>query len=524
MQKQRHMQDPEFEKRVRQKMEELKFTPSASAWDNVEKELNKDKRRKRPLIWFFLFLGLAVSGSFYFFMTSQTHRDRNTINPHTAATLPSTGKEKTQTKTDDVNSAVPSSTNTDKKINPDNTSSSTAQAATGNSTKTHKTITDKDIKKSNEEITSKNNKEQAAFKKSSHTNNHTAIATGNYKNKKSLIQPTDDQDNNKPADGSIQKNQQPEIASNNNNKEVQPKETSSQGATDIADTTGSTAVAKNVVINKVDTTANKNISKDTAANKKSVAQTKKTSTKKSWKIGYTGSAGYSSVFDDLFNTTAVSGQVPTSYNLANASFAVPQSNTLTFGAINYNPSTIKPGISFTAGAFAEKSIAKKLSFSIGLNYHYYSSMISVGRKVEANLFLAASANATGYYLNTRDHSYTNQYHFIELPVSILYQFNKSKKMPIYGEAGLSLARMISSNVLHFDRLSAVYYKGNSSLFNKTQLNADIAIMIGIPIKNNMFRIGPQVQYGISNLLSGNAGNDEHLFFGGIKIVFIPNKK
>ena len=518
------MQDPEFEKRIRQKMEELKFTPSASAWDNVEKELNKDKRKKRPIIWFFLFLGLAVSGSFYFFMASPTHRDSNAVNQYTVATAPSTTKEKTQTKTDDVNSTVPSSTNDDKKIIPDHTSSSTDRAATDDATKSDKIIIDKNIKKSNEKIATKNNNEKTALKESSPTYDHATVAAGNYKNKKSRIRPTHDQDNNKPADASIQKNQQPDLASNNN-KEVETKETSSvQNTTNISDTTSSTAVANNISSNKVDTTANKHISKDTAANKNSVTQKKKNSTKKSWKIGYTGSAGYSSVFDDLFNTTAVSGQVPTSYNLANAAFAVPPTNTLAFGAINYTPSTIKPGPSFTMGAFAEKSISKKLLFSIGLNYHYYSSMISVGRKVEANLYLAASTNATGYYLNTRDHSYTNQYHFIELPVSVLYQFNKSKKMPIYGEGGFSVARMISSNALHFDKLSAVYYKGNSSLFNKTQFNADVAIMIGIPFKNNMFRVGPQAQYGISNLLSGNAGNNEHLFFGGIKIVFIPNKK
>ena len=57
-------EDPEFEKQIRQRMEELKFSPSKTVWDNLEKEITKEKRRRRPLLWFSSFLALCVAGYF----------------------------------------------------------------------------------------------------------------------------------------------------------------------------------------------------------------------------------------------------------------------------------------------------------------------------------------------------------------------------------------------------------------------------------------------------------------------------
>ena len=42
------MHDPEFEKHVQKKMDELQFDPSGEVWTKVEQEIKKEKRR-RPL-------------------------------------------------------------------------------------------------------------------------------------------------------------------------------------------------------------------------------------------------------------------------------------------------------------------------------------------------------------------------------------------------------------------------------------------------------------------------------------------
>jgi Outer membrane protein beta-barrel domain len=60
------MQDPEFEKKVRMKMEELKFSPSESVWLQVEKQIQADRRRRKPLLWIFILSGLFLLGGSFF--------------------------------------------------------------------------------------------------------------------------------------------------------------------------------------------------------------------------------------------------------------------------------------------------------------------------------------------------------------------------------------------------------------------------------------------------------------------------
>src|SRR6185437_4524399 len=71
------MEQNNFEKKIQQKLEELKIPPSDAVWENVEKSINKRKDRKKILIFFLLFISLA-SGAYYIF-TSITN-DTNSKN------------------------------------------------------------------------------------------------------------------------------------------------------------------------------------------------------------------------------------------------------------------------------------------------------------------------------------------------------------------------------------------------------------------------------------------------------------
>ena len=66
------MQDPEFEKQVRKKMEELKFSPSESVWFQVEKQIQADRRRRAPLLWIFFFGSLVLLGGLLFLLNSRS--------------------------------------------------------------------------------------------------------------------------------------------------------------------------------------------------------------------------------------------------------------------------------------------------------------------------------------------------------------------------------------------------------------------------------------------------------------------
>jgi hypothetical protein len=104
-----------------------------------------------------------------------------------------------------------------------------------------------------------------------------------------------------------------------------------------------------------------------------------------------------------------------------------------------------------------------------------------------------------------------------------FQLNKSLKLPVIWEAGLSPAYLAGSNALHFDPVTNVYYR-NNSLFNKVQLNAASDIMVGFHIHKNELQMGPQLAYGITHILNKSTGNPEHLFYSGLKVSFIPRKK
>jgi hypothetical protein len=60
------MQENEFEKKVRNLMDDLEIAPSAPVWDYVEKRIPKSNRRRRFIALFFLLAGFAVCSYFFY--------------------------------------------------------------------------------------------------------------------------------------------------------------------------------------------------------------------------------------------------------------------------------------------------------------------------------------------------------------------------------------------------------------------------------------------------------------------------
>ena len=95
--------------------------------------------------------------------------------------------------------------------------------------------------------------------------------------------------------------------------------------------------------------------------------------------------------------------------------------------------------------------------------------------------------------------------------------------PLIWQAGFSISYLVNSNALYFDPLSNVYFE-NSQQFNRTQLNATTALLIGFNLHNSTIQIGPLLQYGLTGLSKNGAGVSEHLLYYGVGISFIPGKK
>jgi hypothetical protein len=205
------------------------------------------------------------------------------------------------------------------------------------------------------------------------------------------------------------------------------------------------------------------------------------------------------------------------------------------GAPKSYTSKIRPGVSYWAGIVVQRPLDKRLSLSLGLDLHYYSTKVQIGDKVTAppppsyltQSLLYAQAPQTQaarypYYPVGDKINHTNSYYFLELPASVLWQVNHSRSLPLFWEGGFSLAYLVSSNAVYYDQKSAVFYK-DGGMTNKVQLNLATALLVGLPIRGIRLQAGPQVQYGLTSLQNNGGAGGQHLFYGGLRLVLLPGK-
>ena len=92
---------------------------------------------------------------------------------------------------------------------------------------------------------------------------------------------------------------------------------------------------------------------------------------------------------------------------------------------------------------------------------------TTGNKIDFTIAPSLSAqNLYSSWSNTN--TYRNNFHYIEIPVSLKFQLGNSETLPIYWSAGVSISQLISSNSLQFKSVPGLYYNDNS-LYNKTQV-------------------------------------------------------
>ena len=457
------MQDPEFEKEVREKMSELKFSPSESVWTSVQMQIAKDKRR-RPLFWIFLLGGIMLAGGgTYFFMNRY-----NSVSP-----VESTPVEAVETSTD----SSPVLPVEDKNAQEKNGKKSGKRILSIQKPSTSSTFTSSIGK----------NKTNARVSKpgyKANDNSDDAIGKSDPKIEKQNVEPSTNSkisENNSISEPVIAVNNPPSEKHAMNGKSINPDSVSSVMSKSTEMTDSSVSVSK--------------------------PDLKKGDPKK-LHIGFTTSAGMS----DVFSSEVTTQTVYAAYALyANPSLAAAAPG------LSHSPSAIQPGFSFSAGLIAEQKISKKFLLSVGLNYHYYSSSMETGSKSD-NL----SSNSVQVYTWGNSNQYTNKYHFVELPFSLSYEVNNSKKLPMFVEAGLTISQWLGGNTLQYDYLSGVYFESKNNI-SKTQLLGSAAYLFGLNQKGLSLKIGPQIQYGFNNLAGGSAVAKEHLFFAGIKFILLPKK-
>jgi hypothetical protein len=174
----------------------------------------------------------------------------------------------------------------------------------------------------------------------------------------------------------------------------------------------------------------------------------------------------------------------------------------------YLPSSAKPGMAFTAGLQASRTLSLKSRLHAGLQYRLHSTSISTGTE----FFSGGTREQT--FASGNSSVYKNYYHFISLPVSFSTKLLAVGQRDISLEAGVSVSRMIHSNALGFDAGSGIYSSGVTD-FNKTFFGITGAVNINLfPKSKTAFYIGPEFFYSLNAAsATGMYAGAKHRFFG-----------
>jgi hypothetical protein len=246
--------------------------------------------------------------------------------------------------------------------------------------------------------------------------------------------------------------------------------------------------------------------------------------KRPWMAGFAGGAGLSSVHETSVGKAASNA----SYSLLPISSR--NANSASYGASvgKRYASDIKPDLSYWAGVFAEKPLSARWSVDLGLNLHYYSVKLH-GQQV-SNSFAPASASlitsssitytASGAAGSGSEgeQSYTNRYYYLELPVAVQWKVNQNPMLPIFWRAGVVVSYLMASDALYYDDLSGSFYRDNA-VARKVQASVASGLMVGLPVRGVRIQAGPEVQYGLTSMLSTGSSNS-HLFYGGMRVALM----
>ena len=261
-------------------------------------------------------------------------------------------------------------------------------------------------------------------------------------------------------------------------------------------------------------TIEKLIAKNTSPEKKDAAK----KPEKHWHFGVTISAGSSFIGSNILERNSPSMDL-------SSGFPQPGNSNGGGSSYYYFPSPIKNSTAFMAGILATKNLSEKTKISVGISYKYYSFTNMVGKKIDSALTPSQYFSLNNLYSSTNSsHLYRNNFHYLEVPVSINIQINRNKKLPLFWNAGIDFSELISSNALQFKSNPGVYFNDNS-IFNKTQFGLHTGLSLTLFSRQKMpFTFGPYLYYSATSLSDKGLYGGKHFSFIGIQTEILFQKK
>lgn len=499
------MQENEFEKKVQQKIDGLKINPSNDVWQKVASAITKDKSDRRVLVLILLLLVFTAST---IFIIGNLKVDKKTNKL--------TVEKNTPAQPNKINQPINATNSQQTVVEVDKLTNGTTINGVGSSEIIKDNVAVKKISYQKKllvlspeakKITA--NKMYEVVKNNSIENKNDVANKPLYKTRQKLsavIQngnATDSLIEDKTTD-KIEENSVEEISSTI--KEVAVNEIG-------MDTVSEDKINLKIQLKDSLTIAQKNTSKKEIAVK--IPQSSKQKNK--WRMGFNFSVGAAATQNGYLGVIGL-----TNSSLEKASYDANRvaANNIATGpvAVLFTPSKIKASTGFVLGVFAQKNISTKINFLVGLNYKMVSSIMTVGNRVNDALMFNTVNNSLDrrafFYQSGYSNSYKNNFHFIELPLSVHIKLGKQNKVPIYLNTGVSVAQLISTSALQFNKLTGEYYSDND-LLNKTNFNLSAGLLFSLFRRaKNPILIGPDINFSVNKMATtGLYSNRRYSFFG-----------
>jgi hypothetical protein len=490
------MQEKKFEEEVRRKMTELSFTPSEPVWARVENEIRNKRKGRRILLW--LFPLMLVTGLTYYLINEAPEPASMKNAAVTASSNASTHNLKS------LNKSNPDSISTNEPNHRVQRRSVATPLSQPKGEVSHDIVFMPDY--------------SHIKKNTGHHLNVNTYRTSNSNRNKNSITETNAEIKGEKVVGIINNraetgdNEKPgEVTQPANSEDSKTSDPVARNATENVDSSRKIAGATDSVRTPAADTAIAIIN--------DVANPKKHS-KKRWSVSINTSVGITGVSTKAL--PFVNGSKSNVYQSA-ARDNMFASATAAPGAAMANlrsvvvpdaPSKVRRNLGFSAGIGLNKKISSRIGFSTGLQFARFSTLTSIGRKVQS-----ASASANDFYLNTRlvEKDYETRYDILEVPVSLDWQVLRAK--PLRFHAGIGIGYLVATNALQYDPAMNIYYV-DKSMYRTTQFSAWTGFDYTIMKKGNYsLSLGPKMGFGLSNLLRRKTYGQQHLYFAGIGSSF-----
>lgn len=504
------MQENEFEKKIREKMDELQLVPAEDVWKRVSANIHQEKRRRRFLFFLLTFTFLAGVIGLYLFINSNKIQRSFISENNTTSSGNSPHKNQAASQSDSSNKDETASR--PNLLNEDETNSQ------GNSSnKNHTDLILDRYQTQGSSLSSKSSK-MVGGNEVEGTKKKELLAGFN---KRSYVYERGAGTETKSGsfEGAVLQDKKPEAKKTSalNNRETSTpmakpsSEQSPQGnSANQLDNINSSS-KKDSVVDKPPVKALRDTTKPTVAEGKQNGKIKVRSAKK-WTLGFTVFSGISNNLSHL-----------TLFPVANTNYAnsPAQSSTAT-GSLPINKLSYQSGFSYGVGIYLQKALTKSFSFSAGLNYHFETATSLVGNRNSSpqtfyDAGLQNSSTVNEFYGNGQSVNYRNKYYLIEAPLNLSLRLNKNANKQLLLTAGISPAYLLSSKALYTNSNQNVYYASKEQ-FKKWVLSGQTGIQFTVANAPRFnINAGPEFQYGLNNMAKSATGTDQHLGSVALKV-------